>query len=81
MDSGVTLSSVRESADGHSGILIRLVHSEIASSLVEYGILVGMIALAAVVIIGAFGLEVAGLLSQIGNGFDDGGSNWGGVIN
>ena len=81
MDLGVTPPAVRESADDRVGFLIQLVHSETASTLVEYGVLVGMIAMVAVVIVAAFGLDVAGLFSTIGNGFDTGGQNWGGVIN
>lgn len=77
----VIRSAVRESADGRLGFLIRLVQSETASTLVEYGVLVGMIAMAAVVLVTAFGLDVAWLFSAIGNGFDTGGQNWGGVIN
>lgn len=80
-DRELILPAFRESADGRLGDLIRLFHSETASTLVEYGVLVGMIAMAAVVLVAAFGLDVAGLFSAIGNGFDPGGQNWGGVIN
>ena len=80
-DRGVTPPAIRESADGRLGFLIQFFHRETASTLVEYGVLVGMIAMAAVVVVATFGLDVAGLFSAIGDGFDTGGQNWGGVIN
>ena len=77
----MTAPAIRESAGGRLGFLTQLIHSDTGSTLVEYGVLVGMIAMAAVVVVAAFGLDVAGLFSTIGNGFDTGGQNWGGVIN